>query len=131
MRKFRQTVPVVVLAAAAAGVIGTASPAAADVAVSVSPGMSNGFGTGCTYEVRAVVGNDSYSTRFLDNGELIPGSDRSDAYFPDRATAAQKWTPKTTGAHVITAEVRGTGEVVSITVDVRSGINLGSACVVI
>lgn len=127
MKFLRTSVPAAVLAAA--GLLMTAPQAAADIGVYVTPGVGNGFGTGCTYWVTAT-GTASYYVAFYDNGEWFGGADQH----PTPTSAATRWTPKTTGQHVISARQftdGSVGEWAYTTVDVRTGINLGSACPVI
>ncbi|MBF6296643.1 hypothetical protein IU459_03685 [Nocardia amamiensis] len=64
---------------------------------------------------------------FLDNGWEI----RSGNTQVSGGTGTATWTPSTTGTHVLTAkEITGDLAETSITVEVGTGTNLGSACVV-
>jgi hypothetical protein len=90
----------------------------------VSPGLGNGFGSGCGYELKAV-SNNALRISLLDNGWEIRSGDKQVS--GDTVTAT--WTPSTTGTHVLTAkEVNGDLAEMSITVEVGTGTNLGSAC---
>ncbi|NEW59222.1 hypothetical protein GV794_26825 [Nocardia cyriacigeorgica] len=121
-----------VVLAVAAGTALTAPQASAAVvrSVTVSQGLANGYGTTCSYEIKAIVdASIAHRTMFRDNGWEIRGNGGPKKVAGD--TVTQMWTPSTPGEHVITAEIHvGTDEVVSTTVQVGNGINLGSACVV-
>ncbi|MFE3441959.1 hypothetical protein ACFXNW_02910 [Nocardia sp. NPDC059180] len=130
MRILRALGPVAL--AAAAGLVITAPSASAAVvhSVTVSPGLGNGFGTTCSYEIKAIVdASIAHRTMFRDNGWEIRGNGGPKKV--DGDTVTQMWTPSTPGEHVITAEIHvGTDETVSTVIQVGNGINLGSACLV-
>ncbi|RMI33207.1 hypothetical protein [Nocardia stercoris] len=121
--------PVAVLAAVTAGSAVAAPQATAHTitAVTVTPGLGGGFGTGCTYQVSATVDADAYRITFLDNDYPIRGNQNLQV---SGNTASLAWTPSTTGTHVITALFTVADQApVSTTVQVDStGLNLGSAC---
>ncbi|WP_280233168.1 hypothetical protein [Nocardia cyriacigeorgica] len=130
MRSTRVLGPVFLTAAA--GLVMAAPQASAAVvhSVAVSPGLGNGFGTTCSYEIKAIVdASIAHRTIFRDNGWEIRGNGGPKEVNGD--TVTQRWTPATPGEHVITASVHvGTDETVSTTIQVGEGTNLGSACVV-
>lgn len=109
-----------------------AAPAAsADVtSVTVSSGSSFGssnmHGTGCEYTVTASV-NSYGPVYFYDNGQFL-GEAYSFGW-----QAQHTWTPTTTGTHVLSAwqPYGGTDMPIDLPVEVATGINLGSACVVL
>ncbi|MEV3963066.1 hypothetical protein AB0M34_19570 [Nocardia sp. NPDC050193] len=116
------------VATGAAAVLMVAPPSAGAAIddFTVSPGLGNGYGTSCSYELKAV-GNNALRISFLDNGwEFRDGKKQVSGN-----TITTTWTPREPGTHVLTArEVTGDLSERSITVQVGVGTNLGSACVV-
>lgn len=126
MRSLRNSVSVAI-ALAAAGLAMSAPQASAEIGTSViiaGGGLSNGFGTGCTYSVVA----NSTSTlgmNFYDNGVWFAATQASSS--PKTHTGA--WTPATTGTHTI--RVTQGEDAKDIVLTVGTGINGGSSCLVI
>jgi hypothetical protein len=128
MKAFRASGPVALLAATAAALIATAPSAAAEITdLTISTGLGNGYGTGCTYELKATTDADAHRIIFLDNGNQRGAGFGTPVVSGN--TITQSWTPSQTGEHVITAQkIVGDYETATITVQVGNGINLGSAC---
>ncbi|NUP25206.1 MAG: hypothetical protein HOQ44_00665 [Nocardia sp.] len=103
------------------------SPANAAIAeFTVSPGLGNGYGTTCSYQLKAVSAN-ALRISFLDNGwEFRDGNKQVSG-----DTVTTTWTPREPGTHILTAkEVTGDLSERTVTVQVGVGTNLGSACAV-
>lgn len=101
--------------------MGAPSAVAEVQSLAVSPGRER-----LRLRMKAVSDN-ALRISFLDNGwEIRSGNKQVSG---DIVTAT--WTPSTTGTHVLTAkEITGDLAETSISVDVGTGTNLGSACVV-
>lgn len=87
-------------------------------------GLSNGFGTGCSYEVVAN-GATGVGMEFYDNGVLFAATEGS----PTPKTHVARWAPATAGTHTILVNQNGDAKTVVLTVG--TGINAGSSCLVI
>ncbi|MFF2550885.1 hypothetical protein ACFVUS_07775 [Nocardia sp. NPDC058058] len=126
MRNLRNALPVTI-ALAAAGVALTAPQASAEIGSQViiaGGGLSNGYGTGCTYAVTA----NSASTAgmdFYDNGAWFAATQGS----PTPKTHVANWTPATPGTHIL--QIVQNGDTKTIPLTVGTGINGGSSCLVI
>ncbi|MBF6329266.1 hypothetical protein [Nocardia transvalensis] len=129
MRKLHISGLGAVIAATAGALIIAAPQAAANrVSLGIGQGLSNGYGTGCTYILTATADRDAHRTIFLDNGREIRGGEKN----VSGNTVTQTWTPATPGQHVLTAKVIvGDLAETSISVQVGNGVNLGSACAVL
>ncbi|MFE7796654.1 hypothetical protein [Nocardia sp. NPDC057440] len=126
MRSLRNSVSVVI-ALAAAGVALNAPQASAEIGVQVmiaGGGLSNGFGTGCSYDVVAN-GATGVGMNFYDNGVLFAATEGS----PTPKTHVARWAPATAGTHTILVDQNGDAKTVVLTVG--TGINAGSSCLVI
>jgi len=126
MRNLRNSVSVAI-ALAAAGVALNAPQASAEIGVQVmiaGGGLSNGFGTGCSYEVVAN-GSTGAGMEFYDNGVLFAATQGS----PTPKTHVARWAPATAGTHTILVDQNGDAKTVVLTVG--TGINAGSSCLVI
>lgn len=117
-------------AASGAIVLATATPANAVDVVGLSSSSGKHAGTGCTYTLTATIGSSHNSSY-----DYVSFSDDSAHSF--HATTASgaapsiEWTPNTPGVHVLTADgVDSAGQhtQATYTVDVTTGINLGSSC---
>ncbi|WP_330184662.1 hypothetical protein OHB26_14340 [Nocardia sp. NBC_01503] len=121
-----KSVPVAI-ALAAAGVALNTPQASAEIGTSViiaGGGLSNGFGTGCTYNV--VANSTSWSgMNFFDNGVQFAAT--PDVSAPTTRTAS--WTPRTTGTHTLVVTQGEDSKTIVLTVG--TGINGGSSCFVI
>ncbi|MFE3262411.1 hypothetical protein ACFXPS_44125 [Nocardia sp. NPDC059091] len=125
----RLPAPVAAFAAIAAGAVIAAPQASAHTisGLTVEPGLGTGFGTGCSYQVSATVDADAERVIFIDNGWQIRGSTLQ----VSGNTASIRWTPTTTGMHVISAQfTMGDSAQKLTTIGVGTGIDLGSACLV-
>ncbi|MFD9615545.1 hypothetical protein ACFWWS_39940, partial [Streptomyces sp. NPDC059083] len=125
----RLPVPVAAFAAIAAGTVLAAPQASAHSigSLTVEPGLVTGFGTGSSYRVSATVDADAERVIFIDNGWQIRGSTLQ----VSGNTASVRWTPTTTGVHVISAQFTvGDGAQKLTIIGVGTGIDLGSACLV-
>ncbi|MGF6888195.1 hypothetical protein ABIA39_006714 [Nocardia sp. GAS34] len=115
------------VALAAAGVTLNAPQASAEIGARVviaGGGLSNGFGTGCSYQVVAN-GSTGSGMNFYDNGVRFATTEGS----PTPKTHVAYWTPTTTGTHtILITQGRDTRTVV---LTVGNGINAGSSCLVI
>lgn len=118
------------VAVTAAGAMMFAPTAAADVTVAPSAGGSSGtYGTGCPVTLTAnVTAPDAIpaAVTFLDNGAGI-GIGTTDG----AGNASVQWTPGTTGQHTIIARYGGFGPSAQTVVNVGTGINAGSSCIVL
>ncbi|MFD0365478.1 hypothetical protein ACFQZZ_28920 [Nocardia sp. GCM10030253] len=126
MRNLRNSVSVGV-ALAAAGLVLNAPQASAEIGVRVviaGGGLSNGFGTGCGYQVVAN-GNTGAGMDFYDNGVWFAATEGS----PSPKTHVATWIPATAGTHTILVTQNGDAKTVVHTVG--TGINAGSSCLVI
>ena len=115
------------IAVAAAGLILSAPQASAEIGTSViiaGGGLSNGYGTGCTYNV---VANSNNTARLdvSDNGVWIGASEGSTG----PKTHTVKWTPATTGTHTLLVTQGEDSKTIVLTVG--TGINGGSSCLVV
>ncbi|GAB4585686.1 hypothetical protein [Nocardia sp. IFM 10818] len=111
----------------AVGVGFNAPQAAAEIGAQVmiaGGGLSNGFGTGCNYQV---VANSSSGAgmNFYDNGVWFGATQGSSS----PKTHVAPWTPATTGTHAILITQDGDSKTIMLTVG--TGINAGSSCLVI
>ncbi|WP_107654872.1 hypothetical protein [Nocardia suismassiliense] len=125
MGSLRNSVPIAV--AVAAGLALSAPQASAEIGTRVviaGGGLTNGFGTGCAYQVVAT-GNSSAGMNFYDNGVWFAATEGS----PNPKTHVANWTPQTTGAHTILVTQHGDSK--TIPLHVGTGINGGSSCLVI
>ncbi|MGV9414365.1 hypothetical protein ACWDOP_31065 [Nocardia sp. NPDC003693] len=126
MRNLRNSVSAAI-ALSAAGVVLGAPQASAEIGARVviaGGGLSNGFGTGCTYQVVAT-GNTGAGMEFFDNGVRFAATEGSDA----PKTHVANWIPATVGTHAIEVTQGGESKVIMLTVG--TGINGGSSCLVI
>ncbi|GAB2653202.1 hypothetical protein [Nocardia goodfellowii] len=126
MSKLRNTAATAI-AIAAAGLALAAPQASAEIGTSViiaGGGLSNGFGTGCTYNVIAN-SNNTARVDVSDNGVWIGASEGS----PSPKTHTIKWTPATTGTHTLLVTQGADSK--TIVLNVGTGINGGSSCLVI
>jgi hypothetical protein len=127
----RRTGPIAVFAAVAAGLVLAAPQAAANTItnLTIAPGLGNGYGTGCSYQVSATVQQDPAHVILLDNGWEPRGGPSP---VVSGTSITWTWTPATTGQHTLEARYIYMGADVSrtVTVEVGTGQNLGSACVV-
>ncbi|MGW0248266.1 hypothetical protein ACWDYH_16710 [Nocardia goodfellowii] len=126
MSKLRNTAATAI-AIAAAGLALAAPQASAEIGTSViiaGGGLSNGFGTGCTYNVIAN-SNNTARVDVSDNGVWIGASEGS----PTPKTHTIKWTPATTGTHTLLVTQGADSK--TIVLNVGTGINGGSSCLVI
>ncbi|MEV0250223.1 hypothetical protein AB0H76_26745 [Nocardia sp. NPDC050712] len=126
MGRLRNTASIAAALAAAALAFGAPS-ASAEIGTSViiaGGGLSNGFGTGCTYNVVANSGAPG-NIDFYDNGVLFSTSPGS----PTPKTHTARWTPATTGTHTLLVTQDGDSKTIVLTVG--TGINGGSSCLVI
>ncbi|WP_194817024.1 hypothetical protein [Nocardia sp. XZ_19_385] len=126
MSKLRNTASVA-FAIAAAGLALAAPQASAEIGTSViiaGGGLSNGYGTGCTY---SVIANSNSTARLdvADNGVLIGSSEGSSS----PKTHNVKWTPATPGTHTLLVTQGADSK--NIVLTVGTGINGGSSCLVI
>ncbi|MEC3916017.1 hypothetical protein [Nocardia sp. CDC160] len=111
----------------AAGLILAAPQASAEIGTQVliaGGGLSNGFGTGCTY---SVIANSSSGAgmNFFDNGVWFARTDDS----PTPKTHVASWTPTTVGTHTILVTQNDDSK--TIVLAVGTGINGGSSCLVL
>ncbi|GAB2508649.1 hypothetical protein [Nocardia heshunensis] len=124
--RLRHSIPVVV-AFAAAGALLNAPTASAEIGAQVliaGGGFSNGFGTGCTYQVIAN-GTGPSGMTFYDNGTQFATTEGS----PTPKTQTANWTPTTPGPHTLLITQADTTKTIALTVG--TGINAGSSCLVI
>ncbi|MEV6274322.1 hypothetical protein [Nocardia sp. NPDC051832] len=126
MSKLRNTASFAI-AIAATGLALAAPQASAEIGTSViiaGGGLSNGYGTGCTYNV---VANSNSTARIdvTDNGVWIGASEGS----PSPKTHTIKWTPATPGTHTLLVTQGQDSKTIVLTVG--TGINGGSSCLVI
>ncbi|MEU7141621.1 hypothetical protein ABZ942_19360 [Nocardia sp. NPDC046473] len=115
----------------------TAPSAAARVtSLAAAPGMSWGpatpYGTNCTYTLTATVTNPN-PVAFYDFGpESTFAPDRYS--HPTAGTTTVRWTPTQPGRHRIMAYQTFTGgpamDTAALDIQVGTGINTGSACIV-
>ena len=107
--------------------------AAKPTSITVHPGSSIGstpYGTGCSYDVSAVVdaaGPVHFYTRLLPDGEWTEFN-TINATGP--GTVRVTWTPTETGEIVVNANQAGVGASAP-PVTVGTGINTGSSCIVL
>ncbi|MEV0294797.1 hypothetical protein [Nocardia sp. NPDC050710] len=126
MGKLRNSVPVAIVAAVA-GLAMSAPQASAEIGTQVliaGGGLSNGYGTGCTYKVLANSKSPA-GMKFYDNGVLFGSTPDG----PDVKTHSADWTPQTPGTHTI--QVVQAPDAKTIVLTVGTGINAGSSCLVI
>ncbi|WP_069167893.1 hypothetical protein [Nocardia altamirensis] len=126
MGNLRKTVPAALVLAAAGLVMNAPQSAAAELGLGIvhaGGGFANGTGTGCGY---LAIANTKIGDHvdFYDNGVWFAGVDR----LPERSFAAT-WIPATPGSHTLSAT--NGSETATLTVQVGTGINLGSSCLVI
>ena len=119
MRSLLAAVPVV----AAAAVLAAPSAQAAALNIRVD-GAASGVGTTCSYKIVVQVDNLTQPVLFAENGALLPGSPVT----PVGTTATLNWTPAVTGSRLLQAQQVGSAPIVSTTVTVGQGMNLGSIC---
>ncbi|RMI29016.1 hypothetical protein [Nocardia stercoris] len=127
LNNVRRTGPVAVFATAAAGLVLAAPHATANTITdfTVTPGLGNGYGTGCSYQVSATVEEDAAHVILLDNG-WQPRNGPTPVLSGN--TITWTWIPAATGQHTLEARYDDASQ--TVTVEVGNGINLGSACVV-
>ncbi|MET7773970.1 hypothetical protein [Nocardia sp. NPDC005366] len=109
-----------------------APPASATVTgIAIAPGFAIGthrYGTTCSYTVTVTVDNDSQPVFFYEEGQGPSGFAEA---MPSGGVATATWTPSSTNIHYIYAFQPNASAQARQTVDVGTGINLGSACVAI
>lgn len=126
MRNLRKSVSAAIVLAAA-GLAFSAPQASAEIGAQVmiaGGGLSNGFGTGCGYQVVAN-STSGAGMNFYDNDVWFGATQGS----PSPKTHVAKWTPATTGTHTI--RITQNDDVKTIVLTVGTGINGGSSCLVI
>lgn len=111
------------LGAVAAAVVSAAPAGAAVSSIAAQPGLGGGFGTTCSYDVRASA-TGTKLVLFTDNGVPITGG----GIAPSGGVATANWTPTTPGTHILRA--RQGLSVRTVAVTVGHGLNLGSLCLV-
>lgn len=98
-----------------------------------SVGLTSQYGTNCTYTLTAAVG-DYHNVTFTDTGAATfsPSATVSPDYdsHTNRGQATVSWTPTAPGQHHLFAEQYPNGSL-AIDVLVGTGINAGSACLVL
>ncbi|RDI67906.1 hypothetical protein DFR76_102307 [Nocardia pseudobrasiliensis] len=123
----------ILLAAAAGLLIALAPAAAADVtSLTADPGLSWGpssrYGTSCSYQLTAAT-NTGAKVSFYDFTEAATFAP-SNYVDSVNGVATVRWTPTRPGAHRIVAYQTSAGGP-EITLQVGTGINAGSACLVL
>ncbi|WP_282776855.1 MULTISPECIES: hypothetical protein [unclassified Nocardia] len=127
MAKNLRTLISTAIGLAAVGMVSTAPQAAAEIGARVviaGGGLSNGFGTGCAYEVVAT-GDTGAGMDFYDNGVWFAATPAA----PEPKTHVATWIPATPGTHTIRVTQNGAAKDIVLTVG--TGINAGSSCLVI
>ncbi|WP_157556913.1 hypothetical protein [Nocardia acidivorans] len=119
-----------VVAAAAALVLAAPNASAYVSGVTVSSGSSinlgsGNYGTNCAYTITVNGSPNEYVWLYDSNGSTLSPQQFS---LGSGGTATSSWTPTSTGTHVIQAWSYNGSQ--WTTVQVGTGINLGSACVV-
>lgn len=128
--RFRTAAVLSGLGLAAATMLLTAPSAAADVdSITVHPGPGIGvqYGTGCTYEVSAVVTNAGPVDFFIRPAAGGDWTKISTVTAAGPGTVTTTWTPTETGEFVLNANQDGDGASAP-PVTVGNGIDTGSAC---
>ncbi|MFE3192449.1 hypothetical protein ACFXHA_25795 [Nocardia sp. NPDC059240] len=124
--RLRHSIPAAV-AVVATGAMLNAPTASAEIGAQVviaGGGLSNGFGTGCTYQVVAN-GTGPSGMTFSDNGIQFATTEGS----PTPKTQTANWTPTTPGTHTILITQADTTKTIVLTVG--TGVNAGSSCLVL
>ncbi|WP_157574542.1 hypothetical protein [Nocardia jejuensis] len=126
----RNAVGVAVLGVAAS-VTAFAAPASATVTgIAIAPSPTFGahsFGTGCSYTVTVSVDDDSQTVYFFEEGQGPTGF--ADAK-PSGGVAKATWTPSSTKPTYLYAIQPNATSQIRQPVNIGTGVNLGSACVV-